>query len=135
MVPATIESNARASRRYEPYIASIETELGRLRHREPRLRQRKVQLHRLHQCHICGHREPRESPSRLCLQGTCLFGHNRAFLPNGEWVASAVASGTIRIWGTRNDFVLKEFRVLSRRIDHLQLSPDSLRIVACGEGK
>ncbi|KOM42573.1 hypothetical protein LR48_Vigan05g017700 [Vigna angularis] len=30
---------------------------------------------------ICGHREPPESPSRLCLRGTCLFGHHCAFLP------------------------------------------------------
>ncbi|XP_061359520.1 actin-interacting protein 1-2-like [Gastrolobium bilobum] len=58
------------------------------------------------------------------------------FSPNGEWVASADVSGTVRIWGTRNDFVLKkEFRVLSGRIDDLQWSPDGLRIVACGEGK
>ncbi|KOM31488.1 hypothetical protein LR48_Vigan01g104300 [Vigna angularis] len=49
------------------------------------------------------------------------------FSPNGECVAFADASGTVRIWGTRNDFVLKkEFRVLSRRIDHLQWSLDGL---------
>ncbi|CAI8619991.1 unnamed protein product [Vicia faba] len=58
------------------------------------------------------------------------------FSPNGEWVASADVSGTVRIWGTRNDFVLKkEFRVLSGRIDDLQWSPDGIRIVACGEAK
>ncbi|CAL0312378.1 unnamed protein product [Lupinus luteus] len=58
------------------------------------------------------------------------------FSPNGEWIASADVSGTVRIWGTRNDFVLKkEFRVLSGRIDDLQWSPDGLRIVACGDGK
>ncbi|KAK9278918.1 hypothetical protein L1049_028499 [Liquidambar formosana] len=58
------------------------------------------------------------------------------YSPNGEWIASADVSGTVRIWGTHNDHVLKkEFRVLSGRIDDLQWSPDGLRIVACGEGK
>lgn len=58
------------------------------------------------------------------------------FSPNGEWIASADVSGTVRIWGTHNDHVLKkEFRVLSGRIDDLQWSPDGQRIVACGEGK
>lgn len=58
------------------------------------------------------------------------------YSPNGEWIASADVSGTVRIWGTHNDFVLKnEFRVLSGRIDDLQWSFDCLRIVACGEGK
>ncbi|KAK6921263.1 WD40 repeat [Dillenia turbinata] len=58
------------------------------------------------------------------------------YSPNGEWIASADVSGTVRIWGTRNDFVLKkEFRVLSGRIDDLQWSPDGMRIVASGDGK
>uniref|UniRef100_A0A7N0VAC3 Uncharacterized protein n=2 Tax=Kalanchoe fedtschenkoi TaxID=63787 RepID=A0A7N0VAC3_KALFE len=58
------------------------------------------------------------------------------FSPNSEWIASADVSGTVRIWGTRNDFVLKkEFRVLSGRIDDLQWSPDGMRIVASGDGK
>ncbi|KDP26225.1 hypothetical protein JCGZ_22471 [Jatropha curcas] len=58
------------------------------------------------------------------------------YSPNGEWIASADASGTIRIWGVHNEFVLhKEFRVLSGRIDDLQWSPDQLRIVASGDGK
>ncbi|KAK3029959.1 hypothetical protein RJ639_037914 [Escallonia herrerae] len=58
------------------------------------------------------------------------------FSPNSEWVASADVSGSVRIWGTRNEHVLKkEFRVLSGRIDDLQWSPDGLRIVASGEGK
>ena len=58
------------------------------------------------------------------------------YSPNGEWIASADVSGTIRIWGTHNDYVLKnEFRVLSGRIDDLQWSPDCQRIVACGDGK
>ncbi|XP_038994147.1 actin-interacting protein 1-2-like [Hibiscus syriacus] len=58
------------------------------------------------------------------------------YSPNGEWIASADVSGVIRIWGTHNDFVLKnEFKVLSGRIDDLQWSPDGLRIVACGDGK
>ncbi|BAT83238.1 hypothetical protein VIGAN_04035600 [Vigna angularis var. angularis] len=46
--------------------------------------------------------------------GCLRLGHAR-FFPNGEWVASADAFGTVRIWGTRNDFVLKEFRVLSAK--------------------
>ncbi|EPS58665.1 hypothetical protein M569_16148, partial [Genlisea aurea] len=58
------------------------------------------------------------------------------YSPNGEWIASADVSGTVRIWGTHNDFVLKnEFRVLSGRIDDLQWSPDGERIVASGDGK
>ncbi|KAA8541323.1 hypothetical protein F0562_025286 [Nyssa sinensis] len=58
------------------------------------------------------------------------------FSPNGEWIASADVSGTVRIWGTHNDHVLKkEFKVLSGRIDDLQWSPDGLRIVASGDGK
>ncbi|KAM7489836.1 hypothetical protein LguiB_027320 [Lonicera macranthoides] len=58
------------------------------------------------------------------------------FSPNGEWIASADVSGIMRIWGTHNDFVLKnEFRVLSGRIDDLQWSPDGMRIVASGDGK
>ncbi|CAJ1977413.1 unnamed protein product [Sphenostylis stenocarpa] len=58
------------------------------------------------------------------------------YSPNGEWIASADVSGTVRIWGTHNEFVLKnEFRVLSGRIDDLQWSFDGMRIVACGDGK
>ncbi|XP_047171882.1 actin-interacting protein 1-2-like [Vigna umbellata] len=58
------------------------------------------------------------------------------YSPNGEWIASADVSGTVRIWGTHNDYVLKnEFRVLSGRIDDLQWSFDGMRIVACGDGK
>ncbi|XP_073296755.1 actin-interacting protein 1-2 [Primulina huaijiensis] len=58
------------------------------------------------------------------------------YSPNGEWIASADVSGVVRIWGSRNEFVLKkEFRVLSGRIDDLQWSPDSQRIVASGDGK
>ncbi|CAD5185907.1 unnamed protein product [Musa acuminata subsp. malaccensis] len=58
------------------------------------------------------------------------------FSPNGEWVASADVSGTVRIWGRHGDRALKnEFRVLSGRVDDLQWSPDGLRIVACGDGK
>ncbi|CAH1426588.1 unnamed protein product [Lactuca virosa] len=58
------------------------------------------------------------------------------FSPNGEWIASADVSGTIRIYGTHNGFVLKnEFRVLSGRIDDIQWSADGMRIVASGDGK
>ncbi|KAJ4846893.1 Actin-interacting protein 1-2 [Turnera subulata] len=58
------------------------------------------------------------------------------YSPNGEWIASADSSGTVRIWGAYNDHVLKnEFKVLSGRIDDLQWSPDMLRIVASGDGK
>ncbi|XP_042500545.1 actin-interacting protein 1-2-like [Macadamia integrifolia] len=58
------------------------------------------------------------------------------FSPNGEWIASADVSGTVKIWGVHNDHVLKnEFRVLSGRIDDLQWSPDCQRIVASGDGK
>lgn len=58
------------------------------------------------------------------------------YSPNGEWIASADVSGVVRIWGTHNEYVLKnEFKVLSGRIDDLQWSPDGLRIVACGDGK
>ena len=58
------------------------------------------------------------------------------YSPNGEWIASADVSGTVRIWGAYNDHVLKkEFGVLSGRIDDLQWSPDGMRIVASGDGK
>ncbi|KAJ6765009.1 ACTIN-INTERACTING PROTEIN 1-1 [Salix koriyanagi] len=58
------------------------------------------------------------------------------YSPNGEWIASADVSGTVRIWGAYNDHVLKkEFKVLTGRIDDLQWSPDGLRIVASGDGK
>ncbi|XP_047941503.1 actin-interacting protein 1-2 isoform X2 [Salvia hispanica] len=58
------------------------------------------------------------------------------YSPNGEWIASGDVSGTVRLWGTHNDFVLKkEYRVLSGRIDDLQWSADGERIVACGDGK
>ena len=58
------------------------------------------------------------------------------FSPNGEWVASADASGTVRIWGRYNDHVLKnEFRVLTGRVDDLMWSADGLRIVASGDCK
>ncbi|KAF3793675.1 stress protein [Nymphaea thermarum] len=58
------------------------------------------------------------------------------FSPNGEWIASADVSGTVRIWGRHNEHVLKnEFRVLSGRIDDLQWSPDCQRIVVSGDGK
>ncbi|KAK7280350.1 hypothetical protein RJT34_25413 [Clitoria ternatea] len=58
------------------------------------------------------------------------------YSPNGEWIASADVSGTVRIWGTHNNFVLKnEFRVLSGRVDDLQWSLDGMRIVASGDGK
>ncbi|KAL9229267.1 hypothetical protein vseg_004752 [Gypsophila vaccaria] len=58
------------------------------------------------------------------------------YSPNAEWIASADVSGTVRIWGTHNGFVLKnEFKVLSGRIDDLQWSPDMMRIVASGDGK
>ncbi|XP_010553944.1 PREDICTED: actin-interacting protein 1-1 [Tarenaya hassleriana] len=58
------------------------------------------------------------------------------YSPNGEWIASADVSGTVRIWGTHNGFVLKnEFRVLAGRIDDLQWSSDGLRIAASGDGK
>ncbi|KAM7271912.1 hypothetical protein ACFE04_031126 [Oxalis oulophora] len=58
------------------------------------------------------------------------------YSPNGEWIASGDVAGNVRIWGTHNEFVLKnEFRVLSGKIHDLQWSPDGLRIVACGDGK
>ncbi|KAJ4972993.1 hypothetical protein NE237_006167 [Protea cynaroides] len=58
------------------------------------------------------------------------------FSPNGEWIASADVSGTVKIWGVHNNHVLKnEFRVLSGRIDDLQWSADGQRIVASGDGK
>ncbi|KAI9101542.1 hypothetical protein K1719_023786 [Acacia pycnantha] len=78
-----------------------------------------------------------DNPLQVSVYGEHAYPATLArYSPNGEWIASADVSGTVRIWGTRNDFVLKkEFKVLSGRIDDLQWSPDGLRIVACGEGK
>ena len=52
-----------------------------------------------------------------------------------EWWVDCVCW---RVWdcedlGTHTKFMLKEFKVLSGLIDDLQLSPDGMRIVACGE--
>ncbi|KAK1660977.1 hypothetical protein QYE76_049136 [Lolium multiflorum] len=56
--------------------------------------------------------------------------------PNGEWVASADASGCVRVWGRNGDRALKaEFRPISGRVDDLRWSPDGLRIVVSGDGK
>ncbi|XP_062192118.1 actin-interacting protein 1-2-like [Phragmites australis] len=58
------------------------------------------------------------------------------FSPNGEWVASADASGCVRVWGRYGDRALKaEFRPLSGRVDDLRWSPDNLRIVVSGDGR
>ncbi|KAM3346128.1 hypothetical protein ACQJBY_020583 [Aegilops geniculata] len=58
------------------------------------------------------------------------------FSPNGEWVASADASGCVRVWGRNGDRALKaEFRPISGRVDDLRWSPDGMRIVVSGDGK
>ncbi|GAB4840374.1 Actin-interacting protein 1-2 [Ancistrocladus abbreviatus] len=78
-----------------------------------------------------------DNPQQVSVYGEHAYPVTVArYSSNGEWIASADVSGTVRIWGTHNDFVLKnEFKVLSGRIDDLQWSADSLRIVACGDGK
>ncbi|XP_031259365.1 actin-interacting protein 1-2-like [Pistacia vera] len=78
-----------------------------------------------------------ENPLQVSIYGEHAYPATVArFSPNGEWIASADTSGTVRIWGARDEHVLKkEFRVLSGRIDDLQWSPDGMRIVACGDGK
>uniref|UniRef100_A0ACD5TQ75 Uncharacterized protein n=1 Tax=Avena sativa TaxID=4498 RepID=A0ACD5TQ75_AVESA len=56
--------------------------------------------------------------------------------PNGEWVASADASGCVRVWGRYGDRALKaEFRPISGRVDDLRWSADGMRIVVSGDGK
>uniref|UniRef100_A0A453DSJ8 66 kDa stress protein n=1 Tax=Aegilops tauschii subsp. strangulata TaxID=200361 RepID=A0A453DSJ8_AEGTS len=58
------------------------------------------------------------------------------FSPNGEWVASADASGCVRVWGRNGDRALKaEFRPITGRVDDLRWSPDGMRIVVSGDGK
>ncbi|OWM62627.1 actin-interacting protein 1-2 [Punica granatum] len=78
-----------------------------------------------------------ENPLDVAVYGEHAYPATVArYSPNGEWVASADVSGTVRIWGAYNEYVLKkEFKVLSGRIDDLQWSPDGLRIVASGDGK
>ncbi|POO00821.1 Guanine nucleotide-binding protein, beta subunit [Trema orientale] len=56
---------------------------------------------------------------------------DRRILPNARLISSADVSGTMRIWATRNDLLLKdEFMVLSGKIYDLQWSPCGMRIVA-----
>lgn len=56
--------------------------------------------------------------------------------PNGEWVASADVSGTVRVWGRREEHVLKfEIKALNGPVDDLQWSHDGQRIVVSGDSK
>eukprot|EP00899_Mesostigma_viride_P022422 jgi/Mesvir1/3364/Mv04257-RA.2 len=58
------------------------------------------------------------------------------FSPNGEWVASGDANGTVKVWAAGEGHTLKyECRALGGSIDDLQWSADGQRIVACGDGK
>ncbi|CAA3016376.1 actin-interacting 1-2-like [Olea europaea subsp. europaea] len=77
-----------------------------------------------------------DRPLEVKVYGEHYTDHNRSIISDGEWIASADVSGTVRIWGTHNDFVLKnEFQVLSGRIDDVQWSLDGQRIVASCDGK
>lgn len=61
------------------------------------------------------------------------------FSPNGEWVASADVSGSVRIWAAHTlgcDHVLKvEHKPLSGTVDDMAWSADNQRIAVCGDGK
>ncbi|CAI5513512.1 unnamed protein product [Closterium sp. Naga37s-1] len=96
-------------------------------------------LSRLHQPPSEPHLPPN---APLFLQSSIpLAGHSypttvARISPNGEWVASADVSGTVRVWGRGGERRLKyEIKALNGPIDDLQWSPDGQRILVCGDGK
>jgi len=56
------------------------------------------------------------------------------FSPNGEWIASGDAEGTVIVWGVISKIV-KNTTIACAAVNDIQWSPDGKRIVAAGNGK
>lgn len=56
------------------------------------------------------------------------------FSPNGEWIASGDAEGTVNVWAAGGDHIIKNTVRCCRGILDIDWSGDSQRIVAAGEG-
>ncbi|KAF2402348.1 WD40 repeat-like protein [Trichodelitschia bisporula] len=58
------------------------------------------------------------------------------FSPSGFWIASADASGQVRVWSTSSDGTTKgEYAILAGRINDLAWDADNQRIIAVGSGR
>lgn len=57
-----------------------------------------------------------------------------SFSPNGEWVASGDAGGTVMVWGVKNGNLKNECPVSSMPIADIQWDSEGKRLLAVGDG-